>query len=78
MKISTIKKTFWIPKDGCFYVKERETPNDDSSLTRVEKSDTRLDDFEPKQIFYILDSNPKLVLEFPKHIYDIVMSKISQ
>ena len=78
MKIGTIKQLFWIPKKECYYLKSKGTTNEDKNLTKIILSEhLELDNYEPKQIFYILDSNPKLVLEFDKDTYKEMIEKVS-
>ena len=69
MRIKEIKKTFRIPRGDRLYIKCYGTVNDDCSLTKIDAQATNLDAYEPKQIFYILDKDPKLVLEFDEATY---------
>ena len=69
MRIEEIKKTFRIPHGDRLYIKCYGTVNDDSSLTKIDVKATDLDAYEPKQIFYILDKDPKLTLEFDEATY---------
>ena len=64
MEIERIKKTMWVPRN-CYYLKEKETPKKEEYLIKIVKGEhLELDHFQPKQIYYILDADPKLVLEF--------------
>lgn len=69
MEISKIKESFWIP-GNCYYIKEKETPKRDEYFVKVNVGEhLEIDNFQPKQIYYILDSNPKLILEFDPEEY---------
>ena len=69
MKVAVIKKSFWIPKDDNVFIKCSGMGNNDECLTKINIRDTLLDNYEPKQIFYILDQHPKLVFEFMPTTY---------
>ena len=69
MQVSQIRKSFRIPRGDRVFVKCYGTTNEDANLTKINIHDKVFDEFEPRQIFYILDSDPRLVLEFDEKQY---------
>ena len=69
MTVAAIKKTFRIPRGDRVFIKCYGTTNADANLTKINVKDKVFDKFEPRQIFYILDSDPRLVLEFDEKTY---------